>query len=145
MMGAELRFLGHLLRAAAEEPQHNTRGSPIVVLMKIGTEGGTVVVEIEQTDVDVPGGVNIDSAAGFIGNRVIRGCVAAGPGDGGVCARTADKGFHERSQAPSISATAEIAGPEVITIEHILDAAVSHTAVTAVRDDLQPGLYAQAV
>ncbi len=50
---------GRLLGPSAEEPQDNPGGSPIVVLMKINAEGGSVVVDIEQTDLEVSGGVDI--------------------------------------------------------------------------------------
>ena len=46
-----------LLGAAAEEADDNAGGGPIVVLVKIGAERSPVVVDVEQTDVDVPGGV----------------------------------------------------------------------------------------
>ncbi len=66
----EVTPLGPLLGAASEQADDNAGGGPIVVLMKIGAERGPVVVDIEQADVEVPGRVDIHSAAGFVGKTV---------------------------------------------------------------------------
>jgi hypothetical protein len=73
-----------LLGATAEEAEDNSGGDPIVVLVKIGAEGGPVVVDIEQTDLEVARRVDIYSAAGFIRKAVGGSRITAGPGDGAV-------------------------------------------------------------
>src|SRR5207244_13216928 len=76
-----------LVGGAAEEANDDSGGDPIAVLMKSGTrraKSRPVEVGIEQTNVNVPGRVDIDSAADFVGEAVNRNLVAAGPGDGGV-------------------------------------------------------------
>jgi len=52
-------MLRPLLGAPSEEPQDDPGGSPIVVLVKIKAEGGPVVVDVEQTDPEAPGWVDI--------------------------------------------------------------------------------------
>src|SRR6267143_5012008 len=108
-----------LFGATAEEAEDDTGRGPIVVLVEVGAERGAVVVDIEQTDVDVPGGVDIQSAAGFVGETVIGSLVTAGTADGRVGARSPDEGFHERGQAPAIARTVKVAGPEVISVEYV--------------------------
>ena len=46
-----------LFGSASEEAKYDSGGSRIVVLMQVNAERGPVVVDIEQTDVYVPGGV----------------------------------------------------------------------------------------
>ena len=48
-----------LFGCPSEEAQDDPGGSPIVVLMKIRAEGGPVVIDIEQTYLDVSGGADI--------------------------------------------------------------------------------------
>ena len=76
--------LGPLLGSPSEEAEDDSGGGPIVVLISVQAEGGPVVVHIEQTDLEVPGRVDIQSAAYFIGNRAIRILVTADAADGGV-------------------------------------------------------------
>jgi len=109
--------------------------------MKIGAERGPVVVDIEQTDVEASGWVNIHSAAHFNRKAVLRSLVTADPADGGVCARSPKQGFTKRGCAPSISPATEEARPEVISIEDILDAIGRDDVVTAIRGELQPRFY----
>jgi hypothetical protein len=141
-----LRFIASLpltplLGSPSEEPQDDSCGDPIVVLMKIGAERGPVIVDIEQTDVHVSGRMDVYSAARFNRKTVLRSRVTADPADGGVCARSTDQGFSERGCAPSISPAAEEARPEVISIEEILGSIGRHEAIAAVRDELQPRFY----
>ncbi len=130
-----------LLGSPSEEPQDDSGGDPIVVLMKIGAERGPVVVDIEQTDVQASRRMDIYSAARFNRKTILRGFVTADPADGGVCARSPDQGFNKRGCPPSISPAAEEAGPEVISIEHILGAIGRDEAIAAIRDELQPRSY----
>ena len=116
--------------------EDNTGGGPIVVLMNIGTEGGPVVVDIEQTDFPATGWVNIQSAARFNRKSIGRSGVAADAGDGGVRARTTKQGFDKRRGAPAISPTVEVTWPEMISIKDVLGAAHRYHAVAAVSDDL---------
>src|SRR6266850_558356 len=140
-----LRPLGRLLGAASEETDDDAGGDPIVVLMKIrAAERGPVVVRIEQTDVNVPGWVDIQPAADFEREAVLGSIVNAAPANLGVRARSPDQGFRKRSQAPSIAPTVEVASPEVISIEDILGAADGYGVVAGVRDDLQPRFYVPA-
>src|SRR6267143_478946 len=81
MTGGRPGPLGPLLGAASEEAEDDTGGGPIVILMKVGAERGPVVVDIEQADVEVPGRVDIDAAAGFVGKAVGRSRVTAGAAD----------------------------------------------------------------
>ncbi len=76
--------LGPLLGSPSEEPQDNAGGGPIVVLISVQAEGGPVVVHIEQTDLEAPGWVDIQSAAHFVRNSAILILVTAGAADGGV-------------------------------------------------------------
>jgi len=128
----------NLLGSSSEDPHDNAGGNPIVVLMKIGAERGPVVVDIEQTDVEAPGWMNIHAAAHFNRKAVLRSLVTADPADGGVCAGPPKQGFTKRGRAPSISPAAEEAGPEVISIEDILDAVGCDGVVAAISDKLQP-------
>jgi len=48
-----------LLGPSSEEPQDNPGRGPVVVLIKISSERGPVVVHIEQTDLEVSGRVDI--------------------------------------------------------------------------------------
>src|SRR5713226_3764974 len=61
-----------LLGSPSEEPQDDSGGDPIVVLMKIGAERGPVVVDIEQADLDVSGWMDVYSAARFNRKTVLR-------------------------------------------------------------------------
>jgi hypothetical protein len=133
-----------LLGSSSEEPENKAGGDRIIVLMKIGTERGPVVVRIEQTDVEAPGGVEIQSTARFNRKTISRSRVTTGPADGGIRARSSEQSFHKRGCAPAISSTAEEAGPKVISIEYILGAVGRYEAVAAVRDDLQPWFYTPA-
>ncbi len=56
LASGRVRRWGRLLGAAAEEAENDSGGGPIIVLAKIGAEGGAGVVEVEQTDVDMAGG-----------------------------------------------------------------------------------------
>src|SRR5882672_2447795 len=94
---------GLLLGAASEEAEDNARGDPIVVLMGVGAERGPVVIDIEQTDVDVPGWMDVQPAADLKRETVLGSIVNAAPADLGVRARSPDEGFRKRSQAPSIA------------------------------------------
>src|SRR6266436_39212 len=140
-----LRPPGRLLGAASEETDDNSGGDPIVVLMKIcAAERGAVVVGIEQTDVNVPGWVDIQPAADFIRETVLRSVVSAAPADLSVRARSSDQGFRKRSQAPSIAPTVKVASPEVISVKDILGAADGYGVVATVGDELQPRFYVPA-
>src|SRR5258705_12178763 len=68
-----------LLGAATEEAQDDAGGDPIVVLVGVGAERCTVVVGIEQTDVNVPGRVHIEPAADLERETVLRSVVSAAP------------------------------------------------------------------
>jgi len=96
-----------LFGSASEEAKYDSGGSRIVVLMQVNAERGPVVVDIEQTYLEVPVRVDIHSAADFIRQTVVRGCVTAGPGYGGIRAGSPDQSFHKRGRAPSISCVAE--------------------------------------
>jgi hypothetical protein len=76
--------LGPLLGSPSEEAEDDSGGGPIVVLISVEAEGGPVVVHIEQTNLEVPGWVDIQSAAHFVRNSAIRILVTAGAADGGV-------------------------------------------------------------
>ena len=132
---------GLLLGAASEEAEDDAGGDPIVVLMSIGAERGPVVIDIEQSDVDVPGWVDVQPAADLKRETALRSVVSAAPAEGGVCARSSDEGFGKRSKAPSISPTMEVARPVMISVENILGAADGYSVVAGVRDDLQPRFY----
>src|ERR1700674_1628432 len=106
--------------------------------MKIGSERGPVVVDIEQADVEVPGWGDIQPPAHFHRKSAIRSLVTADSADGGVCARSPKQGFSKRGCAPSIMPTVKVAGPVMISVEHILGATDRHDVVASVRGDLQP-------
>lgn len=55
-----------LLGTASEEAEYDPGRSRIVVLMQVNAEGGPVIVDIEQTYLEVPVRVDIYSAAHFI-------------------------------------------------------------------------------
>ncbi len=98
LQGPPLRRMRRLVGgAAAQEAEDDSGGDPIVVLMKIGAEGGPIVVGIEQTDVDAAGWVDIDSAAEFVGETVL-GSGVFGAADGGGSVRTgaANQSFRKR-------------------------------------------------
>jgi hypothetical protein len=76
--------LGPLLGSPSEEAEDDSGGGPIVVLISVQAEGGPVVVHIEQTNLEVPGRVDIQSAARFERKSAIGILVTAGAGDGGV-------------------------------------------------------------
>src|ERR1700730_12919985 len=137
-------LLGRLLGAASEGADDDVGGDPIVVLMRVRAERGTVVVGIEQTDVNVPEWVDIQPSADFIRETVLGSIVSAAPADLGVRARSPNQGFRKRSQAPAIAPTVEVASPEVISVEDILGAADSYSVVAGVRGDLQPRFYVPA-
>ena len=139
-----LRPPGRLLGAASEETDDNAGRNPIVVLMSVRAKRSAVIIGIEQTDVNVPEGVDIQPSADFIRETVLGSIVSTAPADFGVRARSPDQGFRKRSQAPSIASTVEVASPEVISVKDILGAADGYGVVAGVRDDLQPGFYVPA-
>jgi hypothetical protein len=134
------RRAGLLLGCSAEEPHDNPRGNPIVVLMKVRAKGRPVVVGIEQTDLEVSRGVNVQPASDFNRKTAPRGSrVSAGTADGGVRSRSSNQAFNKWDYSPSISHVAEEARPVMISIEHILGATNGYDVVAGVGDDLQPG------
>src|SRR5713101_2412435 len=139
-----LRPPGRLLGATSEEAEDDAGRDPIVVLMSVRAERGAVIIGIEQTDVNVPEGVDIQPSADFIREAVLGSIVSAVPADLGVRARSPDQGFRKRSQAPSIAPTVKVASPEVISVEDILGAADGYGVVAAVGDELQPRFYVPA-
>src|SRR5229473_3840739 len=134
-----------LLGFPSEEPNHNSGGCPIVVLMNISAEGRPVVVHIEQADLEVSRWLEIQSAAHLIRNTVDRSRVTGGTADRNVRAGSSNKAFNKRGYPPSISHTAEEeAGPVMISPEHCLGPTNRYDVVAGVRDDLQPRFYIPA-
>ena len=129
-----------LLGTASEEAEYDPGRSRIVVLMQVNAEGGPVIVDIEQTYLEVPVWVDIYSAAHFIRQTVVRGCVTTGPGDGGIRAGSPDQSFHKGGRAPSISCVAEETRSPMISIEHSLGATDGYYVVAGVRNNLKPRL-----
>ena len=66
--------------AAVEEAEDYAGGDPIVGLVEAGAEGGAVEVGIEETDVDVAVGMDVDAAAELHRETVDGGGGAAGGG-----------------------------------------------------------------
>lgn len=58
------------LFSTAKEAEDDTGGSPIIVLVNIGTERSPVVVEVEHADFPVPGRVDIQAATHFVRQAV---------------------------------------------------------------------------
>src|SRR5882672_1725204 len=135
---------GRLLGAASEQTDDDAGGDPIVVLTSVRAERSAVIIGVEQTNVNVPGWVNIQPAADFERETILRSIVNAAPADLSVRARSPDQGFRKWSQAPAVMPAVEVAGPKVIAIEHILSAAEGYGVVAGVRDDLQPRFYIPA-
>src|SRR6266849_1214754 len=132
-------LLRALLGFSSEEANHNPRGCPIVVLMKVSAERGPVVVHIKQTYLEVPRWLEIQPAAHLIRNTVDRSRVTGGAADRNVRAGSSNKAFNKRGYPPSISHTAEEeAGAVMISPEHGLGPTNRYDVVAAVRDDLQP-------
>src|SRR6266478_9389607 len=102
---------GPLLGSPSEEPNHNPGGSPVVVLMNISAKRGPVVVDVEQTYLEVSRWLDIEPAAHLIRNTVDRSRVPTGAADRNVRAGSANQAFNKRRYPPSISHTAEEAGP----------------------------------
>src|SRR5580700_3007886 len=75
---------GPSLGAASEQAQHDSGGNPIVVLMSVRAERGSVVIDIEQADFPATGRAEIDSTSHFIRNRVLRSVVTAAAANRGV-------------------------------------------------------------
>ena len=93
-MRSEIRSVTLLLRSP-EEANHNPGGSPNIILMKVGTEGSPVVVDIEQAYLEVPGRLYIQPATHFIRNAILRSRVPTGPADGRVGAASPNQPFHK--------------------------------------------------
>jgi hypothetical protein len=64
-MGGAVPLLG-----TAEEAQHNSRRGPIIVLMQVGTERSSVIVDIEQAYLEVLGGLDVHATAHLIRNAI---------------------------------------------------------------------------
>src|SRR5260370_7813315 len=109
-----------LLGFPPEEPNHNPGGSPVAVLMNISAKRGPVVVDIEQTYLEVSRWLDIQPAAYLIRNTVDRSRVTAGAADRNVRAGSANQAFNKRRYPPSISHTTEKPGPLMISLEHAL-------------------------
>src|SRR5258707_14279840 len=95
-------LLRALLGFPPEEPNHNPGGSPVVVLMNISAKRGPVVVDIEQTYLEVSRWLEIQPAAHLIRNTVDRRRVTGGRSDRDVRAGSSNKAFNKRGYPPSI-------------------------------------------
>src|SRR5260370_8094472 len=109
-----------LLGFPPEEPNHNPGGSPVVVLMNISAKRGPVVVDIEQTYLEVSRRLDIEPAAYLIRNTVDRSRVPSGAADRNVRAGSANQAFNNRGYPPSISHPAETPCPLIISITPLL-------------------------
>jgi hypothetical protein len=132
------------LLGSPKQPNHNPCGHPIVVLVDIDPERSPVVIEINQAHLKVSRRLEIQSPAHFHRKTVLRSRVTARSADGGVRARTSDKGFRKRRQTPSISSASEHPRSVMISINDILGVPDGYHAVAGVGNQLQPRLYVPA-
>ena len=84
------RLEAPLLGAASEEPQDNSSGRPIVILVQIRAEGSPVVVDIEQANFKMAQRSNIHSAARLVGDAILGSFCT---GDGDIDSRAANQSF----------------------------------------------------